>query len=449
MEREIELRYAQKMVVAFRLRKAREQARLELEQLQQDQEDKLTLVIMEAAGHYEQQVRQFADSETVVHQRTTQIEKEIRRLNVEREEAERDAARLMNDMRVAEKAHAERVHRREAEWKLKYETMKAQYETQIAELDEVLFTEQREQEVHLEGIDRVVSHEQEEAIQTVTKEVRESEALWNAAVTQLVEDRAEEMERVTKERVRHHALLAAKRRRELEGQIADCAQKLFRLQSVVQEHDACIHHLERIIAPITPYFDAICAEVPIRDGTLHSAKYVQLRSLLSRFDGTVQSNKVLRGGDGGEDENKNQQSSSSAVAVLADGSTTAAAAEADGGKTPPPRDPAVVAVSSTLPLSHRPPHLSPSKTAQQSPSSRFFDPAPTSGASERLTERLRSVHGGHANNSSVSNSSGVGQPRTPLRSTTPLAVRRTLATTPSSAAKKSTAGRMSTTAARN
>lgn len=307
LEKEMELRYAQKMLNAYRLKKERERTKADLDALAQEQEQKLTQVISEAAEQYELQVRQFADAETIVQQRTSKIEKEIYQQNVKREECEKEAAELMQSIRDAERQHVETIHTIEKDWKARYSDLKKAYEAEIAAMDEDYYEAQRKRELDLVSTPRDSTSDQEDAIKELEKKVREAETYWNKRVTELVEEKADEMDSIMKELRETHAVAATRKRKEYEGRIGELVAQLQAIQSLEQEVEGCITYLEQTVAPLMHLHDSISSSGSLDgdDGGNdspsflpskfhgYSPEYINFRRRLVRFDGAVSTVKPI------------------------------------------------------------------------------------------------------------------------------------------------------------
>lgn len=304
MEREIEMRYAQKMINAYRLRKAKEASAKEMDEKSGEHDAQLALVITEAAEQYELQVRQFADAETIVHQRTTKLEKEIHQCTAKRQECEQEASQLMLTIRNAEKTHVESIQAIERQWKEKYQSFKDEYEERIRVKELEYFEIQKRRDAELEQQARSMSSGQEDQMKHLENARREAELQWNDKVLQLVEAKADEMESMLHALQREHAIAAAKKRKEYEGRISELVAQLKHVELLAKEHDDCADELERALAPLMHLHDAISVGCS-PDGDLISAssiasryagysqEYIELRKLLVRFDGNVKSVKPV------------------------------------------------------------------------------------------------------------------------------------------------------------
>jgi hypothetical protein len=309
LEKEMEMRYAQKMINSYRLKKENERTRGELDALALEQEQKLTVVISEAAEQYELQVRQFADAETIVQQRTSKIEKEIFQLNLKREECETEAAQLMQNIRDTERRHVETIHSIEREWKDRYQVLKEDYEKNILDMDDAFYSAQKHRDTNLESIPRDSTTEQEDAIKELEKEVQKAETYWNKRVTDLVEEKADDMDLLMREQRELHAVAAARKRKEYENRIGDLVAQLQGIQSVEREVEECITYLEQSVAPLMHLHDTISSNgnsgpaghYGDRDSTSflasryqgYSPEYIDFRRRLVRFDGAVASVKPI------------------------------------------------------------------------------------------------------------------------------------------------------------
>jgi hypothetical protein len=283
LEKEVELRYAQRILNAWRLKKLRQKVDADIERTQKEMDDKLNEVIMQAAEQYELQVRQFADAETIVQQKTAQLSREIGALVQHRDAEEKRCQVLMSEIRNEERRHSEAVKRIDAEWQAKYDTMKEHHERRISELDETYYRQLRQWDERVDDETYIVSFDQQQTVNVLENKLREVEGEWNAKVTDAVQREANIIDERMKEALREHALNAARKRREYEGRIGELYVKLERARSMVHEHDQSIEYLEKVLGPLRKHYDAVCAPPP----RMSSPEYESLRQMMLRFGGAV------------------------------------------------------------------------------------------------------------------------------------------------------------------
>ena len=289
LDKEMQLRYAQKMLNVFRLKKVNRMLESDLEKLQQEKDSRLTNVIVEAAEQYELQVRQFADAETVVHQQTTRAEKEIGNCVRMREEAENKGHLMMKELQAMEKAHLSRINLIEVEWKAKYDAMKRHYEDRIVVMDEEYYNDHKKWDERVDDEAYAVSFDQKQAVVTLEAQLRAKEKEWNSRVALVVEQQAQHIDDEIKKMMRSHALNAAAKRRSYEDRIGDLVHTLQRTEAMEKEHDESIAYIERAIAPLVHLHDMLNAKGP----RAPSSEYASLKQSINKYQEVYRSVKVL------------------------------------------------------------------------------------------------------------------------------------------------------------
>eukprot|EP00672_Neobodo_designis_P011637 CAMPEP_0174874558 /NCGR_PEP_ID=MMETSP1114-20130205/76935_1 /TAXON_ID=312471 /ORGANISM="Neobodo designis, Strain CCAP 1951/1" /LENGTH=374 /DNA_ID=CAMNT_0016109893 /DNA_START=1 /DNA_END=1121 /DNA_ORIENTATION=+ len=285
-DNEVELRYAQKLVNARRLRKEKEAAQVELDKLQAEQDLSLSAVILDAAEQYERRVRQYADEDTHVKNRIRKAEALIPQLVSKREEVEKDCARLQNLMRTRDREMAGRLDETEAEWKKKYTAMKHQYEEEIAALEAEHYQERRRWDEDLDDEDAATTAENQMHVNELESRVRTKETEWSSKVASRCAELAEVMDKRVKESTEQSSLRLAEVRHRYERRIGEQYALLRKLQSMCDEHDAAMESLSQQVAPVTHQFEDIKTLQPPASA---SPEYRRLQTMLREFSAAYQS----------------------------------------------------------------------------------------------------------------------------------------------------------------
>jgi hypothetical protein len=257
---EIELRYAQKLVNARKLRKAHG-ANLELlDRLDAAHEVTLTSVIIGAAEMYEQQVREYADADTSLQRDVSLKEAEIPKLIRRREAVEKEAADLQNEARQRDRSHAARMDGVDAAWKRRYGEMKADYEARIRDTEAANYGERRE---WAEMIDvESVTHEQYAQVAELESTIRTRETAWAGRIAQLCADEADSLDKLVKRTEEEQLQEVASVRHRYELQIGDLYAHLKVVEGIAKDHDVAMAHLRTQCAPLSREFDRLSSAPP-------------------------------------------------------------------------------------------------------------------------------------------------------------------------------------------
>ena len=215
-EREIELRYAQKLVNIHKLKKTRDAHSAELAAQQEELDDKLSRVILEAAEQYEAQVRQYADAETAICSRASAAEKDIDEFVRRREVAEARCTELHTEIRQREKAHARKMEEIEEKWKNVYNAMREEHEKRLTKLEEQTYEEQRTWDSQDDEMQSEMEHDETLEVSKKETAIRIEDARWASRVAKAQQAQNEKLDKTIKQASEQNAQHVAARRNELE-----------------------------------------------------------------------------------------------------------------------------------------------------------------------------------------------------------------------------------------
>jgi hypothetical protein len=286
LDSEMELRWAQRLVNARRMRKLREEQAKELEQLQAENDVSLTAVILQAAEQYEQRVRQFADEDTQVQNRIRKAEEAIPKLGARREEVEKQIGELQQAMRNRDREHAARIDEIELTWKRKYAEMKASFESRLATVEAVHYKERSEWDQDIDEEDANASVEHLDTISELESTIRTKETMWAGRVAGRCADVAEKMDLDVKKAMDASTMRVAEVRHQYERRIGNYVAHLRHLESMCDEHDASYELLSVQVAPVTRLFEDVkTAPLPANA----SPEYRRLHGMLREYSSTYNS----------------------------------------------------------------------------------------------------------------------------------------------------------------
>ena len=289
-DRELELRYAQKLANARKARSLRIEVDQELNQLQKENDDKLSKVIMSAAEEYELQVREFADQETNQQHKITGLEKEIKDMARQRERYENEASVLMTQLRTSEKEHRNKMTTIETDWKSKYEGMKEDYQKQISNLEQELFEQSRKEDVDVDEEALKENDAYRATVAQLERDLLQKESEWKMQVSKAFETHGDRIHDAVKQAEADSRLKAITTRRDFERRISELYGRLERIKYMETSHEKCMNQLETILRTLAKTHDRLVEPPPPES----SQELIELKSQLKRFDGEIESSPLAR-----------------------------------------------------------------------------------------------------------------------------------------------------------